>query len=195
MQRKSCRTCEVQDGVCSASACLLAYRTCFVLWQQKDKRALRFESFWKCEVFSPLYYSCTEQIWAAQYLLVFVAKQRACSIEYQGGICVGVSGSGCALGDAQRPELFVRYLSTQYSGMQIDPAHRKVIMSESIRNWTEIGWDPRDSIFWASDAIRCPEVKMLIVEIFGSALGLFGVIAQSSVDPRSWRKKNQEVVK
>jgi len=63
------------------------------------------------------------------------------------GICVGIAGSSCALADAQNPLLF--------------------------------GTLPRWPLCCATASLTeltLSAVKILVVEIFGSALGLFGVI-------------------
>lgn len=66
---------------------------------------------------------------------------------------MGVSGSGCALGDAQRPELFAG-----------EPRVEVVMLFCPVE------------ILHVDSLLM--QVKMLIVEIFGSALGLFGVIVR-----------------
>jgi V-type H+-transporting ATPase proteolipid subunit len=66
------------------------------------------------------------------------------------GVCVGIAGSSCALADAQNPLLFG----------ESAPAAVPVC---SIRIL---------NVCWRAFVA----VKILVVEIFGSALGLFGVI-------------------
>lgn len=118
-----------EDGACSALACLSACQTCFVPCQHREAEVIH----------------CLALRWSLE-------TYPHCSWTCWGGICVGVSGSGCALGDAQRPELFVRRSSATSTSRHMD-----------------------------CQSCLSSKVKMLIVEIFGSALGLFGVIALNSV--------------
>ncbi len=124
-----------EDGACSALACLSACQTCFAPCQHREAEVIHLSLCWSFETYP--HCKCSWTCW--------------------GGICVGVSGSGCALGDAQRPELFVWRLSAT---------------STSCRHAMD-----------CQSCLSClsSKVKMLIVEIFGSALGLFGVIALNSV--------------
>ena len=69
------------------------------------------------------------------------------------GVCVGIAGSSCALADAQNPLLFGECI----------PAGVKT----ELQRRTNVN----------GCAVCCVRVvKILVVEIFGSALGLFGVI-------------------
>jgi len=72
------------------------------------------------------------------------------------GVCVGVAGSSCALADAQDPSLFVKCVPPRRLGIARLglAAHRSPSPS-------------RPSLL---------ALRVLIVEIFGSALGIFGVI-------------------
>ena len=71
------------------------------------------------------------------------------------GVCVGIAGSSCALADAQNPLLFGECI---LASLTLLCAVAAVL---------------------DSCALACclaHAVKILVVEIFGSALGLFGVI-------------------
>ena len=71
------------------------------------------------------------------------------------GVCVGVAGSACALADAQDPSLFVKV--RVWGGGAKSEAVARCISSPS-------------------NPLPVLSPQVLIVEIFGSALGIFGVI-------------------
>lgn len=85
------------------------------------------------------------------------------------GMCVGIVGSSCALSDAQNSTLFVKVRGVERKKLYMQHRTMRLFVL-----WREDGHFSKTFSLMISCCTTYPQI--LVVEIFGSALGLFGII-------------------